>query len=66
MKSRRLFIKTLATGEVMSPVALYSATTLASHVSSESDSTPNRIRIGIIGAENSRTAGYGEMIIKKR
>ena len=61
MKSRRSFIKTLGTGAVLSPVALSSTTTFASHVLSDSDNTQKRIRIGIIGAENSHTVGYGKM-----
>ena len=61
MKSRRSFIKTLSTGAVLSPVVLSSTTTFASHVLSDSDNTQKRIRIGIIGAENSHTVGYGKM-----
>ncbi len=61
MKSRRSFIKTIGTGAALSSVALSSPTAFASQVLSEKDKNQKRIRIGIIGAENSHTAGYGKM-----
>ncbi len=62
MKSRRSFIKTLGAGAVLTPVALSSTTTFASEVLSGVDRNENKkIRIGIIGAENSHTIGFGKM-----
>ena len=61
MKTRRSFIKTVGTGAALSSVALSSTTVFASQVLSDSDNKQKRIRIGIIGAENSHTIGYGKM-----
>lgn len=61
MKTRRSFIKTVGTGAALSSVALSSTTAFASQVLSDSDNKQKRIRIGIIGAENSHTIGYGKM-----
>ena len=61
MKTRRSFIKTIGTGAALSSVALYSTTTFASQVLSDSGNKQKHIRIGIIGAENSHTIGYGKM-----
>ena len=57
-KSRRSFIKTLGTGAALSTVAFSSSSVFASQLINESK---KRIRIGIIGAENSHTAGFGKM-----
>ncbi|MCK5101614.1 MAG: twin-arginine translocation signal domain-containing protein, partial [Cyclobacteriaceae bacterium] len=61
MKTRRSFIKTVGTGAALSSVALSSTTAFASQMLSDSDHQQKRIRIGIIGAENSHTIGYGKM-----
>ncbi|MCF6332833.1 MAG: Gfo/Idh/MocA family oxidoreductase [Draconibacterium sp.] len=53
MKSRRTFIKTVGSGVAFSAIA---PAILANSFSNE-----KQIRIGIIGAENSHTAGYGKM-----
>jgi hypothetical protein len=53
MESRRKFIKTAGAGITASLVA---PNILASSVSAEKP-----IRIGIIGAENSHTAGFGKL-----
>lgn len=62
MKSRRSFIKTISAGAALSSVALSSSTALASMVLPEVENIEKKIRIGIIGAENSHTIGYGKMI----
>ncbi len=59
MNSRRTFIKTLGTGAALSTVA-FSASAFASTLGT-SDDKLKPIRIGIIGAENSHTAGFGKM-----
>ena len=59
MNSRRSFIKTLGTGAALSTVA-FSASTFASALGT-SDDKLKPIRIGIIGAENSHTVGFGKM-----
>lgn len=59
MKSRRSFIKTLGAGAALTTVA-FSASSFAS-VLGTSDDKLKPIRIGIIGAENSHTVGFGKM-----
>ena len=66
MKTRRSFIKTMGTGVALSSVALSSTSTFASQIFSDSDNKQKRIRIGIIGAENSHTIGYGKMFNTER
>jgi len=61
MKSRRSFIKTLSTGAALSSVALTSTAAFASRLVSDTGNKQKNIRIGIIGAENSHTIGYGKM-----
>jgi predicted dehydrogenase len=55
MKSRRSFIKTVGSGIVL--------TTVAPGIVSQAIAVPQNkpIRIGIIGAENSHTAGFGKL-----
>ena len=48
-------------GAALSTVAFSSTTAFASQLLSEPDQKPKQIRIGIIGAENSHTIGYGKM-----
>ena len=61
MQSRRLFVKTMGRGAALSAVAFSSTTAFASQILSDSDKKQKRIRIGIIGAENSHTIGFGKM-----
>ncbi len=61
MKSRRSFIKTLSTGAALSSVAFTSTAAFASRLVSDTGNNQKNIRIGIIGAENSHTIGYGKM-----
>lgn len=61
MTSRRTFIKKIGASAAMSSVAFTSTATLASGLASEMNSQPEKIRIGIIGAENSHTVGYGKL-----
>ena len=61
MKSRRSFIKTIGKGAAISTLAFSSTTAFASQLMSKPDQKPKRIRIGIIGAENSHTIGFGKM-----
>jgi len=61
MKSRRSFIKTISKGAAISTLAFSSTTAFASQLLSKSDQKPKQIRIGIIGAENSHTIGFGKM-----
>ncbi|MEN8227919.1 MAG: Gfo/Idh/MocA family oxidoreductase [Bacteroidota bacterium] len=60
-KSRRSFIKTMGKGAALSTVALSSTSAFASHLLSVPGQKPKKIRIGIIGAENSHTIGYGKI-----
>lgn len=61
MESRRTFIKTIGTGAALSAVGFPSATAFASQQLSDPGQEPNQLRIGIIGAENSHTIGFGRM-----
>ena len=60
-KSRRSFVKTLSKGAALSAVAFSSTNVFASQMLADPDKKQKRIRIGIIGAENSHTIGYGKM-----
>jgi len=60
MSSRRNFIKKVSAGAALSSIA-FSPTAFASQMLSQVESKQKRIRIGIIGAENSHTVGYGKM-----
>ena len=59
MSTRRSFIKTVSAGTALSTLS-FSASTLASAIVTDSVNE-KAIRIGIIGAENSHTAGFGKM-----
>ena len=61
MKSRRSFLKTISKGAAFSTIALYSNTAFSSQGLSQADNEQKRIRIGIIGAENSHTISFGKM-----
>jgi len=61
MKSRRSFIKTMGKGAALSAFAASSTTAFASNLLSGPDQELKHLRIGIIGAENSHTIGFGKM-----
>ncbi len=61
MTSRRTFIKNIGASAALSSVAFPSTVAIASGLVSNHDNQQKRIRIGIIGAENSHTVGYGKM-----
>lgn len=60
MNTRRSFIKTLGAGVALSTIAL-SSPIVASVVFTDPENKLKPVRIGIIGAENSHTAGFGKM-----
>jgi len=51
----------MGTGAALSAVTFSSTTAFASQLLSDPDKKQKRIRIGIIGAENSHTIGFGKM-----
>jgi predicted dehydrogenase len=61
MKTRRSFIKTMGKGAALSAFAASSTTAFASQLLSGTDQELKHLRIGIIGAENSHTIGFGKM-----
>ena len=61
MTSRRKFIRNISTGAALSSVALPSVVSLASSRATAQNTSQKRIRIGIIGAENSHTIGFGRL-----
>lgn len=61
MKTRRSFIKTVGSGVAFSTIALNSSSLLGSQLLTVPGLKAKTIRIGIIGAENSHTIGYGKM-----
>ncbi len=61
MNSRRSFIKTMGVGGVISTLAFSSTTAIASQLLSDPIKESKNIRIGIIGAENSHTIGFGKL-----
>ena len=61
MNSRRSFIRTIGTGAALSTVTFSSARAFASQILSDPGKQQKHIRIGIIGAENSHTIGFGKM-----
>jgi len=60
MNTRRSFIKTIGTGAALSTIA-FSAPSIVSAMTADPENKLKPIRIGIIGAENSHTAGFGKM-----
>lgn len=67
MNTRRSFIKTVATSSALSSLAFSAAGTAAAQIISVNSSEEKSIRIGIIGAENSHTVGFGKLFnIDKR
>jgi predicted dehydrogenase len=61
MKTRRSFITTVGKGAALSALAFPSGNAMASRLLNEPDRDLKNIRIGIIGAENSHTIGFGKM-----
>jgi predicted dehydrogenase len=61
MNSRRSFVKKIGASAALSSFALSSVTTFASQSDSRPDPKEKKIRIGIIGAENTHTIIYGKM-----
>ena len=61
MKSRRSFIKTMGKGAALSAFATSSTAAFASQLLSDPEQDLKNLRIGIIGAENSHTIGFGRM-----
>ena len=60
MNTRRSFIKTIGTGATLSTIAC-TAPTIVSAMYVNEENKLKHIRIGIIGAENSHTVGFGKM-----
>ncbi len=61
METRRSFIKTLGTGTTISALAFNATGTTSALFLKEPSTDEKPIRIGIIGAENSHTIGYGKL-----
>jgi predicted dehydrogenase len=61
MNSRRSFVKTMGRGAALTAVAASPVTALASQLLKDPDQDLKPLRIGIIGAENSHTIGFGRM-----
>ena len=59
MESRRSFVKKVGRGAAISALAVSPAATVKLFASDQPDEKP--IRIGIIGAENSHTVGFGKL-----
>ena len=61
MNTRRSFIKTVGTGAALSTLAFSVAGKATEQFVSVNSSEEKSIRIGIIGAENSHTVGFGKL-----
>lgn len=61
METRRTFINKIGKGAAFSSVALSTPGVFASTFSTTIAPDPKPVRIGIIGAENSHTVGYGKL-----
>jgi predicted dehydrogenase len=61
MKSRRSFIKTMGKGAALTALTTSSGNALASQFLNDPIQEEKHLRIGIIGAENSHTIGFGRM-----
>lgn len=61
MDSRRKFIEKMGKGAALSTLALSAPTGLAAQLISENKPKLKKMKIGIIGAENSHTRGFGKM-----
>ena len=60
MSNRRTFIKTIGTGAAISALSI-SASSITAAMVADQDNKFKPIRIGIIGAENSHSVGFGKM-----
>ena len=60
MTTRRFFLRTIGTGAAISAVSLPSSALAASFIK-EQDNKLKPVRIGIIGAENSHSVGFGKL-----
>jgi len=61
MVTRRSFLRNMSAGSAITALTFSSATTLAVNLASKAPQEMKPIRIGIIGAENSHTIGYGKL-----
>ncbi|MEO9892460.1 Gfo/Idh/MocA family oxidoreductase [Aurantibacter sp.] len=61
MQNRRSFINKLSKGSALSAIALYSPVSLFSQFTTKKTTMAKPFKIGIIGAENSHTAGFGKL-----
>lgn len=61
MKTRRSFLKTVSAGGVVCAASLTTSGSVVTSLISNGASAEKPIRIGIIGAENSHTIGYGKI-----
>ena len=61
MDSRRKFIKKVGKGAALSTLAMSTSTGLMAELISENKPKLKKMKIGIIGAENSHTRGFGKM-----
>lgn len=61
MDSRRSFIEKISKGTALSTIALSTPLAMYSQLISAVDNNLKSIKIGIIGAENSHTAGFGKL-----
>lgn len=61
MSSRRSFLKKVGTGAAASTLAMSGATSFASQPFRKAAALSEPIKIGIIGAENSHTRGFGKL-----
>ncbi len=60
MGTRRTFIKSFGTGAAVTAISL-SASSIVSGMTGDPDDQEKRVRVGIIGAENSHSANFGKM-----
>ena len=61
MKTRRSFIKTMGRGAALSTLAFSPGSAFASQLLAGKEQNLKHLRMGIIGAENSHTIGFGRM-----
>jgi hypothetical protein len=61
MNTRRSFLKKVGAGTALSTLAFSTVGTAASRIMTEDSSKNKPVRIGIIGAENSHTIGFGKI-----
>jgi len=61
METRRSFIRNVGVGSAISALTLSTLRTMAAQLFSPGSADEKPLRIGIIGAENSHTIGYGKL-----